>query len=332
MTIWTLPAAAALAGCTLAALFRWRDKMPQDHPNRRSLHERPILRVGGLSIWAGALPFALAGVDVVPGGVATLVGTVVIAVVSLLDDWRGVHPRTRLAVQLVAAAAVAAAIFAVPTSGSQPVAGHWAAVAGAALAIAWSANLFNFMDGSDGLAAAMAIVGFAAFGTAAQFAGAAPEPCWTLAAATLPLLALNWPPARVFMGDVGAVPLGFVAATFGLAGWRAGIWPGWFPLLVFLPFIADASVTLGRRLLRRERVWEAHRGHYYQRLHQLGAGHRGTLFVYGVLMTGTASSALFALVRDAKAGWSLLGAWCLVFLLFFVGIDYHWNRRNPASR
>ena len=88
------------------------------------------------------------------------------------------------------------------------------------------------------------------------------------------------------MGDIGAVPLGFLAALLGLAGWGAGTWPAWFPLLVFLPFVADASVTLAARAWRRERVWEAHRSHHYQRLHQLGAGHRGTLLVYGVLMAG----------------------------------------------
>ncbi|MBK7793513.1 MAG: hypothetical protein IPJ62_13990 [Betaproteobacteria bacterium] len=67
------------------------------------------------------------------------------------------------------------------------------------------------------------------------------------------------PPARMFMGDIGAVPLGFLAALFGLAGWGGGIWPAWFPLLVFLPFIADATATLARRGLGRERVWQAHR-------------------------------------------------------------------------
>ena len=99
------------------------------------------------------------------------------------------------------------------------------------------------MDGSDGLAATMGVCGFAAYG-GRRAAGRRPgdAPTSALAAATLPFLAVNLPPARMFMGDVGAVPLGFLAAAFGLAGWRAGTWPAWFPLLVFLPFIADASV------------------------------------------------------------------------------------------
>ena len=103
------------------------------------------------------------------------------------------------------------------------------------------------------------------------------------------------------MGDVGAVPMGFLAAALGagrLARRDAG--PAWFPLLVFLPFVADATVTLGKRLWRRERVWEAHRMHYYQRLHQLGAGHRGTLLVFGVLMAGTTASALATLAARSR--------------------------------
>ena len=123
-----------------------------------------------------------------------------------------------------------------------------------------------------------------------------------LAAAVVPFLAVNAPPARAFMGDVGAVPLGFLAATFGIAGCRSGTWPAWFPLLVFLPFVADASTTLVRRVMGGERVWEAHRTHYYQRLHQLGAGHRGTLAIYGALMVGTAGTALTVLAFAPGAG------------------------------
>ncbi len=102
----------------------------------------------------------------------------------------------------------------------------------------------------------------------------------------MPFLAVNFPPSRLIMGDVGAVPLGFLAAAFGCALVAGGHWPAWFPALVFLPFIADATTTLARRALRGERIWEAHRSHYYQRLHRLGAGHRGTLAIYGAWMAG----------------------------------------------
>jgi UDP-N-acetylmuramyl pentapeptide phosphotransferase/UDP-N-acetylglucosamine-1-phosphate transferase len=196
----------------------------------------------------------------------------------------------------------------------------------------WSLNLYNFMDGSDGLAAAMAIVGFGAYAVA-EIAGGAPGTLpLAVAAAVLPFLAVNAPPARMFMGDVGAVPLGFLAATIGLDGFQAGRWPAWFPVLVFLPFIADATTTLVRRLWRRERVWEAHRSHYYQRLHRLGAGHRGTLGVYAALGAATAGSAVLTLSVAPDLGPAVLAAWIAVFAAFFAAIDYHWARRTTESQ
>jgi UDP-N-acetylmuramyl pentapeptide phosphotransferase/UDP-N-acetylglucosamine-1-phosphate transferase len=149
-----------------------------------------------------------------------------------------------------------------------------------------------------------------------------------LALATAPFALVNAPPARMFMGDAGAVPLGFLAAACGIAGWLDGVWPLWLPLLAFLPFIADATVTLARRLVRGERVWEAHREHYYQRLNRLGAGHRGTLAVYGALMLGTSASAVLALKVNPEAGWIVLGVWCALLGIGFAGIDYHWGLRQ----
>ena len=128
------------------------------------------------------------------------------------------------------------------------------AVAAAPVVIAlvslWSLNLYNFMDGSDGLAALMGAFGFAAYAAVAQCAGANAALLWALAAGILPLLWANRPPARLFLGDVGAVPLGFLAAALGFGGMVGSLWPAWFPPLVFLPFIADATMTLARRVLR----------------------------------------------------------------------------------
>jgi UDP-N-acetylmuramyl pentapeptide phosphotransferase/UDP-N-acetylglucosamine-1-phosphate transferase len=205
-------------------------------------------------------------------------------------------------------------------------------VASAGFAIVWSANLFNFMDGSDGLAALMAACGFGAYGAAALHAGEPADVYLALAAATLPFLVVNLPPARVFMGDGGSVPLGFLAAAFAIAGIRAHTWPGWFPLLVFLPFIADTLVTLIRRVAARENLFRAHKRHYYQRLHRMGAGHAGTLLLYGVLIAGTSASAYLALATNPAVGWQVLGAWSVAIGGFFAGIDYHWRRCSAGQR
>ncbi len=326
-----LPAAAVSLALATGAVFVLRacaERLPLARPTDRSLHERPMPRVGGLAIWAGFVPVALAAPPIPGVASATwLTAWAAMAAVSLVDDWRGISAVVRLAVHGVAGAATAVALAGPPAG--ETIA--WlAGVVVVTLVIVWSANLFNFMDGSDGLAAATAISGFGAYGFAAWQAREPAEVYVALAVAVVPFLAVNLPPARAFMGDVGAVPLGFLAATFGLAGCRNGTWPLWFPLLVFLPFVADASVTLLRRLLGGERVLEAHRTHYYQRLHQLGAGHGGTLAVYAVLATGSSCTAVAVLSAAPDAGAWALAAWAVILAVFFAGIDYHWKKKKRS--
>jgi len=264
-------------------------------------------------------------------------GWAALVVVSAIDDVREVRVLPRLAVHAMAAVWAAGWLVArwegVPDT---PIGAATAAVA-LALVIAWSANLYNFMDGTDGLAASMGAIGFAAYGLAtgdptadAADSSAAPT-LFAAAAAIFPFLAVNWPRASMFLGDVGAVPLGFLAAVFGIAGIVSHGWPAWFPLLVFLPFIADATLTLARRARRRERLWEGHRSHFYQRLHQLGAGHGGTLAIYASAMVGTAATALGCRVWAPAAGWWALAAWIAVVLMLFATIDYHWRKKTTLA-
>src|SRR5262249_7037681 len=153
--------------------------------------DRPVPRVGGLSIWAGFIPVAL--VSPPDAGIATgawLAAWAAVAAVSLADDSRGVSPLLRLAVHGIAGAGGAVAICGAPALAVP----RLAVLVAAALALVWSANLFNFMDGSDGLAALMAISGFAAYAAAASLAGEPAPAYWALAAAVVPFLALNAPP------------------------------------------------------------------------------------------------------------------------------------------
>jgi UDP-N-acetylmuramyl pentapeptide phosphotransferase/UDP-N-acetylglucosamine-1-phosphate transferase len=320
--------AGSLSAATLGLLEFGRARLPQDRPTGRSLHSRPVLRVGGLAIWAGFVPLAFLADVPYAGGRTWLMAWLAVTAVSVADDFHAVRPAFRLGVHGLAALAVSWAMLRQDVAAGTGT-GNVLALGITALGLVWSANLFNFMDGNDGLAATMAICGFGAYGAAAMLSGAPAATYVALAAATLPLLAVNLPPARTFMGDGGAVPLGFVAAVFGIAGARAGTWPAWFPLLVFLPFLADSTVTMVRRLARGEHVFEAHKTHYYQRLHRMGAGHIGTLLFFGVLIAGTCASALFTLATDATAGWWVLGAWAAAFGALFAGIDYHWRKTPP---
>ena len=314
-----LPAliAAGAAGIALT-LLRRTGSLPADPPNARSLHRGPTPRGGGLSVWIGWC----AALALLTGPRPWLVPLLALVAVSLFDDRRGMPAPLRLFVQL------SAAIVWLWLDGPLP---DFLVSALIVVAVVWMANLYNFMDGSDGLAGTMAVVGFAACALAASWGGSDRAPTlWALVAAVFPFLLANWPPARVFLGDVGAVPLGFLAAVFGIEGWREGWWPAWFPLLVFLPFIADATATLLRRAAGGERIWEAHRDHYYQRLVRLGFGHAGTLALYGALMVGTAGSALAALARAPQAGVYLLLEWTAVMALLFGSVGRYWHKRSDA--
>jgi UDP-N-acetylmuramyl pentapeptide phosphotransferase/UDP-N-acetylglucosamine-1-phosphate transferase len=263
-------------------------KRVQDIPNERSLHAVPTPRSGGVGLLAGVL----AGWALLSGALAwwLLLPLVLLFAVSLLDDMRSLPVRQRFSAHLVAAAILVA--------GSGVLAQHGIAVALALLLFTvWMTNLYNFMDGSDGLAGGMALFGFAFYGIAALQAHAMGFALlsFSVSAAALAFLVFNFPPARIFMGDAGSIPLGFLAAALGLWGWQLDYWAAWFPLLVFSPFIADASVTLLKRSLRGARVTEAHREHYYQHAIQMGWSHRNVALVEYGLMLASGAVALLAL-------------------------------------
>ena len=328
MTIVFAAIAALVTTAVLGAMLRWAGRLPQATPGPRSLHVTPVPRVGGLALWAGVLPAVMVAayvspIEVVAWGPAWFVLTLV----SLRDDACGVSIMPRL-VAHVACALWFACWVVTPADHLLLAALQTGALA---LLVVWSLNLYNFMDGSDGLAALMAIFGFGAYALAGTASPTSSGLAFVIAAAAVPLFVANSPPARIFMGDVGAVPLGFLAAAFGIAGVVNHTWSAWFPLLVFLPFIADATLTLLRRIWRRERWWEGHRSHYYQRLLQLGAGHAGTLSIFAALMLGTSVTAVAIAHVAPEWGGRALAVWCVVLLLPFGAIDYHWRRRSPAT-
>jgi UDP-N-acetylmuramyl pentapeptide phosphotransferase/UDP-N-acetylglucosamine-1-phosphate transferase len=127
------------------------------------------------------------------------------------------------------------------------------------------------------------------------------------------------------MGDSGSVPLGFLAAAFGMHGWAEHDWPLWFPLVVFSPFIVDATVTLARRLWQRQRVWQAHREHYYQRLVQLGWGHARTALAEYALMALCGVAGLYALNVDGDTQTIVLGTLAMAYMVAMLAIDATWR-------
>ncbi len=127
------------------------------------------------------------------------------------------------------------------------------------------------------------------------------------------------------MGDAGAIPLGFLAAAMGLWGWQQGHWPVWFPLLVFSPFIMDATVTLLKRTARGAKITEAHHEHYYQRLVQIGWGHRNTAVLGYVLMFAAGVSAIWAIRLSTDLPWFLFLLWGSVYAVLMLALDSRWK-------
>jgi len=245
-----------------------------------------------------------------------------LSALSLLDDFRGLPVALRFGAQVAAAGLL---IWLGP-----PLPGGIVAAVWAVLALTWMTNLYNFMDGSNGLAGGMALFGFSFYAVAAWQAGAPGLAATSavVAAAAAGFLLFNFHPARIFMGDGGSIPLGFLAASLGLAGWQEGRWSLIFPVLVFSPFIADASVTLAKRLLRGDKVWQAHREHYYQRLVRMGLGHRGTaLAEYGLMMACGISGLMILNVASTQFRLLIVAAWLTIYVLIMISIDLAWRKQ-----
>jgi len=261
-------------------------------------------------------------------------GLIPLALVSFQDDRMNVAARWRILVHLLAAVSLLTANL-VPGSLVLPGLAlplpAWIAILLVLLFVVWMINLYNFMDGMDGFAGGMATIGFSALAWLGWADVGFATFCLIVAAASAGFLVHNFPPAKIFLGDTGSTALGFLAAAFSLWGAKDGLFPFWVVLLVFSPFIVDATVTLLRRLLRGEKVWEAHRRHYYQRLVLLGWGHRRTVLTEYALMLACAGSALLAVRLPPVGQISLAMAWGLIYGFLMWGVGRLERRRATVS-
>ena len=271
---------AAWTGTGLVRRYAVRRSLV-DVPNPRSSHTSPTPRGGGLSIAVvvlGAITLQTAFGDLPRTlGVTFLAGGALIALTGWLDDRRNVPAGWRALAQFVAAGWVVARIGAPdslwlgPWSLSLGPLAPWVAVVG----LVWLINLFNFMDGIDGIAAGEAVSVALVGGALLLASGASGLGVTSLIAgfASAGFLAWNWPPARIFMGDVGSGFLGFLLGALAIAGAGEGAVPLLIWMLLLGVFLFDATATLLRRI-PREKVYEAHRRHAYQRAVQAGWSHR----------------------------------------------------------
>ena len=257
-----------------------------DHPNARSSHEAPTPRGAGIAV-VGALFAVWIVIGVIEGPLGVPVVTIsaigmILAGVSLLDDLQGLGPAVRLTVHTIA---VAIALVLVPLPG--PIFGGvfppLVDLIMAGVLWVWFINLFNFMDGIDGIVGVETLaisIGLFVIARKLGLGEMSMLLSLSIGAVALGFLRWNWHPAKIFLGDVGSIPLGFVLGWMLLVLAANGAWG---PALILpLYFFADATLTLLRRILKTERLWEAHRDHFYQRAVDTGLRHDQVAWIVGV--------------------------------------------------
>ncbi len=329
-TLLAAGAAFLVSALLCFGLSRYRGRAALlDQPNERSLHAQATPRTGGLGILMSlALALGLSGLGAaVPGAAWVALGFLIVALVSFADDIWHLPPGLRILAHLLAAGLLVFAAGYAPVlhllpgiNLTQPA---WLLQGFALIAAVWFINLYNFMDGMDGFAGGMAVIGFGTLALLGWWAHApiygAGALCVALAAAGF--LPSNFPPARLFMGDVGSGSLGFLVALFLLWAERAGLFPLWLGGLVFSPFIVDATWTVLRRSAQGKRPWQAHREHFYQRVVQAGWSHKRTaLWGYSLMLKCSLLALVCFWFTDPRAQGIVLGLAAAVYLALIVGI------------
>ena len=308
-----VPLLVSLFGTPVTAAYLRRRQI-YDRPNERSSHTVPTPRGGGLPVMAGVLAVLLLYPLLVPlqgnqGLLAYLpfLGASLLAAVSWADDLRPLGALPRLVVQVCV---VVASVWSIPLHSAAAQIGLplIAVQVFVVLAWIWFINLYNFMDGIDGICAVETIsigLGFAILTalvatldvlgvvTAVIFGLQAPL-ALALVGALVGFLPWNWHPARIFLGDVGSVPVGYLIGWLLVMLFAFGFIAAAFILPMY--YVTDATITLFRRLRRGERPWRAHREHFYQQATKAGLSHSQVslgILLGNVALIGCAAASLW---------------------------------------
>lgn len=331
-----LMAAVLSAALTRILLSSRLENALMDHPNERSLHDIPKPRVGGVGICSAFLTafvlVPLLGFEPPALFAFLVVGTLVVLVISFIDDVKSLSAFFRIPFHFLAAVLLVSAgisLQSISIGGINFSVPPLVSFVISVLYVVWMINLYNFMDGMDGFAGGMTFIGFGVLGFLSLYSGSTiiAFSCFSISGAALGFLVFNFPPAKVFMGDVGSSTLGCLAAGLSLWADREQAVPLWISVLIFSPFIVDATVTLVRRIFNRKRIWKAHREHYYQKLVCLGWGHRRTVIYEYILMFACAGSAVLAANVRPTGQWIVLAFWLVAY-----GFIVFWIHRLEVTR
>lgn len=317
-----------------------------DVPNERSSHSVPTPRGGGLIIFLVSI-FTFFIYQQISGGLVFwgyYAGALIVAAISLLDDVRAVSPLVRFLFHSLAA--VAAVWFfggfgtiSIPFGGIVE-SGLWGDLL-AFFWIVWLINAYNFMDGIDGIAAMQALTAGFGWSLAGWFWGI--EFLWffggILVFSSLGFILLNWQPAKIFMGDVGSAFLGYSFAVMPLLAKDTLVETNqasnliWVAVIFVWFFVFDSVFTLFRRLLRGEKVWEAHRRHIYQRLVILGIGHAFVTCLYGIFSVIAVLATTLALKLPLdfwKTVFIIIGFETLLLIIYWQWFEQKQNKAGEV--
>ena len=293
-----------------------------DLPNERSSHALPTPRGGGLAttpVMVAALLLLAFHLGFAFSGLLGL-GALVLLAISWLDDRHGLPPLPRFLIHGAVVAMVLALVSRPVFAGLLPL---WADHVLAGLGWLWFVNLYNFMDGIDGITGSQTACLGLGIALVAALAGATPELIPTglvVAMIGAAFLVFNWHPARLFLGDSGSIPFGFVLG--GLLVRLA--MDGQLAAALILPayYLADATITISKRALRREKIWQAHRQHFYQRA--VRGGKRHNQVTLAILAGDLALIGAASLAATGRSAWGLAAATAITALL--LRLLQHWSK------
>jgi len=262
-----------------------------DRPNQRSSHMLPTASGGGLAILVGFLAslivFSIFNSEVFSHKYIILIGACGLVIVGYMDDLFSVSISIRLAVQFIASYSVLYAMQFSPPLNTSELAYWKVAIPVLGLAMVWLINLYNFMDGIDGLAASQTVFVCIFAGCVLLYENSVVDAFWLLllAAATSGFLVFNWPKASIFMGDSGSSFIGFFLACLILHTSAAGSISVFTWLILLALFICDSTAALLRRLLAKVKFWKPHRSHAYQNMARRFDSHK--LVTLSFILTNT---------------------------------------------
>lgn len=304
---------------TLQAL-RWAKVF--DLPNERSSHIIPTARGGGLALVSVLIASCIiisASTDLKVISMEILFGGLILAIVSFADDLKSLPIFIRLIAQI---GAVILGVSSMPTEhqvfqGLLPP--FWDAF-GTGLIWLWFINLYNFMDGIDGIATVETLsisLGLTLLGLSVNSLSNLAITGAVIAGSSIGFLFWNWHPAKIFMGDVGSISIGFFVGFLLL--WLAG--QGHWVAAVILPlyFLLDSGLTLCRRLLRRDIIWHPHRTHFYQTGVTNGLGHDKVCFALLLLNIVLVGTALYATLTATSSFPLIIATSTSMLLIWYLG-------------